>query len=410
MSTLLNTGAPRKESWPSWQVSKVSTIEYKHVMCLVEDASAEPVTVSALPTEFFNHELAAVDVSDDQSIVDFVSRWGIPHCPFLRSWDDFLNVRNGKGRIEKIKDVWKHAQSPASVFGGVLETILPVEKNYDIIRGGLTREVYELYFSDEWWGTQEETTFWKDEAAAVADSKFVQRSRRRQKGEGGIIALSEVRRAIANLQEITRIMSYLDGMESAEDAIARIREDAAERDAAVSSPYVASILKGVDAFEKVQGWSVEAGEYLAGCLWPLTRSVVSVPNPQTGRAATPGVCGESDERFGLMEAVCIQFYYLLGDGNPWQTCGYDGCGRWFKYQRQNSEGRYLMNDKKGGTGFCCKSHSVMENRRLNAAAFNVAGELQDRGCDCDGAAEAMRGHFTQAQIDRALDKVFSAQD
>lgn len=384
MTVSLVKGLLSQENWPSWKVFKVHVADYKSIPCLVEDLSVESIVKKGLPTEFFNHELAEVDALDEQSIVEFVETWGIPHNPFFGSWASFLSYRSQKSQT---KDLLSRTQDLAA------------------IESHFITEACSEHFDDRWWGKHEEKLFWPNEAKAVAKSRYVQTHRRHKTGEGGVIALEEVRRSIINLQEITRVMSYIDGIDGEDETLARIAADYKNGYPTVS-PYIKTIGEGLRVFEKLLGWSAEAGRYLTGCLEPLTWSLVDVCSTRAPERPSSIPC-EVAASFGLTEAIAIQFYYELCDGNPWQTCRYEPCNRWFKYQRQNTQPHYLTPNKRGGTGFCCKSHSVMENRRLNNAAEKAAKECLLSGSSKEDALKQLAKAYTPAQIERALNKAYS---
>ena len=397
MSVSINKGLPVQDKWASWKVYPVSHVEYKGIPCLVEDASVEPKVIEGLPTEFFGHELADVDAMNDEELIEFVQTWGVPHNPYFDSWSEFVALRNKKTPLDVVRDVFK----------GGIRSILYKSSDLESTKKILTTEAYERHFDDRWWGEYGEKLFWANEAEAVAQSKFVQNHRRHGKNEGGIIALEEVRHSVINLQEITRVFSYIDGFDSEEEILAQIAKDY-EAGKPTFSGYIETIGGGLDCFEKVCAWGVEAGRYLTGFLEPLTWSLINVYSTETSKCNIGSFFNGAD-RFGLTEAIAIQFYYELADGNPWQTCGYDNCNKYFKYQRQNTKPVYLTPKKRSGTGFCCKSHSVMENRRLNNAATDVAAEYLSNGMSKAEAAKAMTADFTEAQIARAIEKAYGAE-
>lgn len=397
MTATVTKGLPAQDHWPSWNVYPVSLVDYKGICCLIEDLTAEPVQIEGLPVEFFCHELADVDATNDKELINFVQTWGIPHNPYFDSWPGFLAYRNKKTPIDAAKDV---------IAGGI-RGLLYKSSDLSSIKKLLTTEAYERHFDDRWWGTREEQLFWAKEAEVVAQSKFVQNHRRHGKNEGGIIAIEEVRHALINLQEITRIFSYIDGLNSEEKILERIVEDYNAGKPTLSK-YIETVGGGLGCFEKVCAWGVEAGRYLTGFLEPLTWSLVNVFSSETPKCSI-GTLLEDSDRFGLTEAIAIQFYYELGDGNPWQTCGYASCKKYFKYQRQNSEPKYLTPKKRSGTGFCCKSHSVMENRRLNNLAAKTATEYSKKGLSKAEAEEQMSIDFTATQVERAVEKAYTAK-
>ncbi len=397
MSVVINKGLPIQSRWPSWKVYPVSLVEYKGIDCLIEDMSAEPKAIEGLPTEFFCHELAAVDAMNNEELIEFVQTWGVPHNPYFDSWPEFVASRSKKTPLDAVKDIFK----------GGIRSILYKGSDLDSTKKILTTEAYERHFDERWWGNREEQLFWAHEAEAVAQSKFVQNHRKHEKNEGGTIALEEVRHSIINLQEITRIFSYIDGFDSEEEILAQIAKDY-KTGKPTFSGYIKSIGSGLDCFEKVCGWAVEAGRYLTGYLEPLTWSLISIRSTETSKCNIGAFPNESD-RFGLTEAIAIQFYYELGDGSPWQTCGYSNCNKYFKYQRQNTKPVYLTPKKRSGTGFCCKSHSVMENRRLNNLAAETAVGYLNSGMSRAEAAKGMAADFTEAQIARAIEKAYSTE-
>lgn len=56
--------------------------EGDNILCIRMLPPYREMTAAELPTEFFNHQLLAVDVSNRESVVDFISHWGIPFSPF----------------------------------------------------------------------------------------------------------------------------------------------------------------------------------------------------------------------------------------------------------------------------------------------------------------------------------------
>lgn len=342
MAVSIRKGLPVKADWPAWDVYPVSLVEFKGVECLVEDLSAEPKRIEGLPLEFFCHELADVDPMSNREVIAFTRNWGVLHSPIFDSWQNFLAYRK--------REVFSNN-----------ERLLYKEADLDQIKDLLISEVHIQGFTGQQ-PVAGKRSFWEKEAVAVAQSKFVQNQRRPKRDDGGIIALEEVRRSLINLQETTRIFSYIDGLDTEQEILERIVEDYANGLSTLSE-HIEDVGNGICGFEEVNNWVDDAGPYLTGYLEPMFWPLVAVSSTDCSNSQTE-TSREDARRFALAEAIAVQFYYELGDGSPWQTCGYSGCTRYFKYQRQNSVPKYLTSKKRGGTGFCCKSHSVMENRRL----------------------------------------------
>lgn len=402
----IKMGLAEKDDWPAYKIYKTHLINYSDIECIVEDSTSDPVVVKGLPVEFFCHELPEVNPDDDESLLTFVNKWGIPHSPCFNSWQGFLSYRNeGKGRINSLIDHAKKMFDSPETLINLLKNALPGAQSKSSIEKRLTAEAAEEYVNPRWWGMFSETQFWPDEAKAVALSKYVQQNRRRMSGEGGIISAEEVRRSVKNLQEMTRIISYLDGMDEEEKVLHRIVADF-DSGASCVSPYISTICSGIMSFEKVQGFLADAECYLSSCAWPLSGFHLSLGNADQEIVDSKN---RLNSLFGLMEAITIQFLYELDDGNPWQSCKCKGCNRWFKYQRQNNEPHYLTPNKHGGTNFCSKSHNVKENRRLSALAEATAVEHSQMGVSSDEAARLMAGNFAPSQIERAIEKAYAAK-
>ena len=351
MSNALVANKDPQEIWPTRLTYPVKIKTYEGVRFVVEDLSAEPKELGGLPVEFHNHELAAVDVEDEDSLRMFIAKWGMPHSPFLHSWDGFAAYReHGKSSM---------ANFPSAEDEGV-RTNLTSKTWLDGAVAKLSQSLYEEHFSDAWWGESKERQFFFDEAYAVAESEFVRCSRNKRPNEGGVISLHEVQRTIINLREICRIFAYLDGMEF-NDALQRVAEDYAWGVETVS-PYIVSIGEGAAFEEKLMGWAFEATEYFNACLWPLHKTLVEVRGPKAAWSTRFGAMQDKGS-YSLVEALCIQFFYELDDGNPWQECGYRNCQKYFKYQRLNGKSSYCSPRRKGGTEYCCKSHGVLEARK-----------------------------------------------
>lgn len=358
-SLVVNRGP--QVDWPTWLAYPVKVKTYEGVRFIVEDLSAAPKELDGLPVEFFNHELAAVDVEDEGSLQAFAAKWGIPHSPFLHSWSRFVSYReHGRSTM---------ANLPPVTGAGARSSLIDMTR-LDRIVAKLSQSLYEERFSDAWWGESRERQFFLDEAYAVAESELVRCSRNKRPDEGGAISLREVQRSIVNLREVCRIFSYLDGMEP-DEALRRVADDCA-RGVETVSPYIVAIGEGAAFEEKLMGWAFEAAEYFNACLWPLHKTLIEVRGSKAAWSTRFGA--ERDKgSFSLVEALCIQYYYELDDGNPWQTCGYRNCQKYFKYQRLNGKPSYFSPRRKGGTDYCCKSHGVLEARKRKDDAKSGIG-------------------------------------
>lgn len=357
----LTVGRTRSDSWPSWAVYPVHVETINGIACLVEDVSGDPNERDGLPLEFCLRELADVDIESEEAIAQFSSTWGIPHSPFESSWEHCLDCRNSKSRFQSFFEQLKCSHRANDVVAAAFENFAPQGRTLGALQSYHASKLYESLSSPLWWGVGRETAFWKEEGYAIAESVYARQNRRKDMSKGAVIALSEVRRSIVNLRELARVLAYLDQFEPSE-ALSKIERDFQEGERTYS-PFIATIGEGVTVFEKLCGWASDANQYLAKCLWPILESAIQLEDPKTGKST--GLFGAgSQERFSFMEAAALQLYYELDDGKPWKECTYEGCGRMFKYQRTDMRPVYLTDHKRAGTNYCCKSHAVMEARRV----------------------------------------------
>lgn len=357
----LTIGSVRSESWPSWDVYPVGVETINGIVCLVEDISRDPEKRDGLPLEFCLRELADVDIESEESIARFSSTWGIPHSPFQNSWEHCLDCRNPKSRFQNFIDQVKRSHRANDVVAAVVEHFAPQERALGALKSYHAGELYERLSSPLWWGVGRETAFWREEGFAIGESAYARLNRRKDESKGAVISLSEVKRAIVNLRELARVLAYLDRYEP-DEVLARIEKDFLSGEQTFS-PYIETIGEGVLVFEKLCGWASDANQYFAKCLWPILESAIQLEDPETGKN-TGLFAADSQGRFSFMEAAALQMYYELDDGKPWKECAYEGCSRMFKFQRTDSRPVYLTDNKRAGTGYCCKSHAVMEARRV----------------------------------------------
>lgn len=357
----LTVGRVRSDSWPSWDVFPVQVETINGIACLVEDISGAPEKRGGLPLEFCLRELADVDVESEEAIARFAGTWGIPHSPFQNSWEHCLDCRNPESKFRAFANQLKHSYRAADVFAAAIENFAPQERSLGALKAYYAGELYETLSSPLWWGVGRETAFWKEEGYAIAESAYARQHRRKNKSKGAVISLTEVRRSIVNLRELARVLAYLERFEP-DEALSRIERDF-QGGEPTYSPFIATIGEGVAVFEKLCGWASDANQYLAKCLWPILESAIQLEDPKTGKS-TGLFVADSEGRFSFMEAAALQLYYELDDGKPWKECAYEGCSRMFKFQRTDMRPVYLTDNKRAGTNYCCKSHAVMEARRI----------------------------------------------
>jgi hypothetical protein len=64
-----------------WTIGEVEDRTYDGIR-LFQQCHDTCSVQTGLPTEFFNHELMDVDTYSDASLIEFVSKWGLPYSPF----------------------------------------------------------------------------------------------------------------------------------------------------------------------------------------------------------------------------------------------------------------------------------------------------------------------------------------
>lgn len=334
-------------------------------------------TVRGLPLEFFCHELApshmngeppswkrtGVNLNDLNSLL----RWGVLHAPALSSWESFLAFRSrsvNKTLLDRMLDAVPGRRK---------------RRQLELLRKEYERRAW-VYVGEENWGSYEDRDMWPSIGRAVGTSEYVRQELYALGGDtiawaGGAISEEEVRLSYALALESTGFLSIVDGARSCEEFYGRARDLYRELDEGVqgigASPLLARLgraLEGANEWRLALGdpsfsimasdWAVDMRSYVNGFLWPLRGSEpLEVVSPRS-KGAQKNI---PDGLFGLSEALFIQLYNELGDGNGWQQCRY--CGRWFKYQRTNGEPVYLTTNKRSGTQFCSKSHAVLDSRR-----------------------------------------------
>lgn len=62
-------------------------LEGNNIVCIKMLPTDQRMCAEDLPTEFFNHQLLKVDTDDRDSVVEFVSHWGIPFSPYRNKED-----------------------------------------------------------------------------------------------------------------------------------------------------------------------------------------------------------------------------------------------------------------------------------------------------------------------------------
>lgn len=343
---------------------------------------------SGLPLEFFCHELLpqlpsdgprpkyqeperypAVDSLAPLSLeghnaLRLANTWGLLHAPVLSSRESMLMMRN---------------RSADTGIGALVTKLFRRRRTFEALVRTYEQQAWS-FVGQENWGSYSDRDLWPSIGRAVGTSEFV-----RQElcgcGDafswaGGAISAEEAGLSYALALETTGFFTAVDAAEGDGDLYRRIMglyESLTSPDRGIRvSPLMRRLgtaLSGRDDLALPMGDSSlsimvrdlaeDLQRYLNECLWPLRGSDPLDVVCSDGGGGEPDVV--PDGSFGLSEALFIQFYNELADGNGWQQCQH--CGRWFKYQRTNSRSVYLTANKRSGTQFCSKSHAVLDSRR-----------------------------------------------
>lgn len=420
----VSTNASKRGDWPGWKVYPtlvgVVTSGKQSVPFLVEVAQPglvpevrggllsggkgsthvevflHPYLISrgireepGLPMEFFCHELLPQISSDGprfkyemrsdetakpdhlsplsvggSNALRLANTWGLLYAPVLSSRESILMMRN------RARD------------GGVAAFISKLAKrppSFESLVRAYEQQAWS-FAGQENWGSYSDRDLWPSVGRSVGKSEYV----RQVIGAfgdlfswaGGAISVEEAELAYAMALEVTGFFSIVDGASDGSELFSQLGGlyeslTSPERGVRVSPLMrrLGTSLLGRDdpTFSggdislsiMVRDLAEDLQRYLNECLWPLRGSdPLDVACPDGGGGGT-NVALEGS--FGLSEALFIQFYNELADGNGWQRCQY--CGRWFKYQRTNSRPVYLTTNKRSGTQFCTKSHAVLDSRR-----------------------------------------------
>lgn len=420
----VSANAPKRGEWPGWKVyptlvgvvtngsSRVpffvevahpSQVPEAQENLLMERRGATSVEVflhpylisrgireeMGLPMEFFGHELlpqlptdcskftfedrsnesprpdclAPLSVAGSNAL-RLANTWGLLHAPVLSSWESILMMRS-RVRDEGVSAlVSKLAKRP--------RTLSSLVRTYE-------QQAWSFVGSDNW-GSFQDRDMWPSIGRAVGASEYV-----RQEIEafgdlfswaGAAVSVEEAERSYELALEVTGFFAIVDGNSSDSELILRLRGlyerlTSGERSVG-ASPLMQRLGRALYSEDRtaltqsscvlatmINDLAEDLQRYLNECLWPLRGA-----DPLDVLCCDRG-SGEASDipegSFGLSEAMFIQFYNELSDGNGWQQCQY--CGRWFKYQRTNSKPVYLTTNKRSGTQFCSKSHAVLDSRR-----------------------------------------------
>jgi hypothetical protein len=398
--------------------------------------------LEGLPTEFFAHELEDMNVKDYGDLLRFTSRWGIPVAPAhlsedshsVRRQDVYPPHKQGDGTslpsLEEKRDELKRGALRKGVFRD--ERYMQLIKHDESFWVGMEESTASswLHAMSEYHQNKRSegrsTTSYRS-ITRVASTEEVSRTISALRDATLVLSLAES--ANGDYREFMNELRI-----SAESHPKRKTYHPLLKSVWASCLDRSSTIDNLTSNQLLRDYLTWIGRdliyfislYLKPLVWhgavdsllPIDQPDRWQPVPE--RLAARTIYNSGTRRanhanaFSLGNAIAIQFYNELdvtGNGNhSWQRCDY--CERLFKYQRAddwypfvyrekvertvdghkeehleyvrhdrrpNDKPVWLPSNKRSGTKFCSKSHSVMQVRRLNNQRLAIAIRLLEEG-------------------------------
>lgn len=345
-----------------------------------------------LPTSFLTAQLLALDVTDDDALVELCNAYGPLVSPFAGSYDRMLarladpgydadaygrRASSSKPREGPLRGLIRHDRRSR----GSAQAIDPICIGVDLWYDGLhsSAENTRLYEADL--GLLR--AFGHEENSMASDVVAMVRVEEGDKSDGVLVSIEDIRWTAAMLQMGCALSIALDRFG---DDYSAAYGSAIELDPNMRKAYRLLGGPGVPTDEddsKVWGLYRDhkaEGEFdrLLDWIYPfmdmcLTRnggnkSMILTPELRRGRFAHP-----QDSVGSLAQAIVAQLLEYLADGNEWRECSV--CGRPFKYEQREvgpiSSERAAMDEatkahRTTKASFCCKKHETQRARAERA--------------------------------------------